>query len=132
MLGYTQPNNNIYIFFEDDEIEKLEQKKIRGIYFNLNDLRKKGLLEVSINNQIELKRMNTSVNKDSKGFVNLLQVEIRSIVYKEIKKDGLYEEHESFRHICFRDANTLDFYDKSNYNQLKYWENLDFIKTKFQ
>jgi hypothetical protein len=67
MLGETRPNNDVYIFFENDEIERLEHGKIKGTYFNCRDSSKICLLEASIEDEIPGK-IETSGKRDEKGF----------------------------------------------------------------
>lgn len=31
MLGYTQTNNDLYLFFENNEIKRLQNERIKGI-----------------------------------------------------------------------------------------------------
>ncbi len=121
MLGYTQPNNDVYIFFENGEIERLERGKIQGIYFNLKNHSKLGLLEASINDEIH-DRMKTSRNIDEEGFVTWLLLEMRLVEYQTFRERRSFELHEGFRHICLRNADSLNFSDQMNYRQLKYWE----------
>ncbi len=121
MLGYTQPNNDVYIFFEKDEIEKLERKKIKGTYFNLKDPSVTGLLEVSIDDMIN-DRMKTLGHKNDDGFMIWLHLQMRTGEYQTLKERRSFGLHEGFRHICLRDANNLDFSDQMNYRQLKHWE----------
>ena len=124
MLGYTQPNNDIYIFFEDNEIQRLSKERIQGIYFNLKDPSKTGLLEVSINDEIS-ERMKTSARKNEAGFIEWLLLEMRSYEYDFLIERGGRELHEGYRHICLKDASkpdTLNSGDKMNYQQLKHWE----------
>ncbi|MDO8516838.1 MAG: hypothetical protein Q7S33_01825 [Nanoarchaeota archaeon] len=124
MLGYTQSNNDIYIFFEENEIEKLEQKKIQGTYFNFNNLEIIGLLEVSIDNKIS-DRMITSVNKNDSGFITWLHLKMKTSEYYSLKEQKSRELHEGFRHICLRDSSNLDnlnMNDRFNFRQLKYYE----------
>lgn len=124
MLGYTQSNNDVYIFFEDDELQRLARGKIRGTYFNLEDSSKTGLLEASINDEIS-DRIKISARKNDKGFVEWLLLEMRSHEYDLLIERGGRELHEGYSHICLRDTSqpdTLNFSDQSNYQQLKHWE----------
>ncbi len=124
MLGYTQPNNDVYIFFENDDIERLERGKIQGTYFNLKDPSKTGLLEASINDEIS-DRMKTSANRDENGFWTWLLLEMRTREYEILIERRGRELHEGYRHICLIDASQVDamnFSDQTNYRQLKYWE----------
>ena len=65
MLGYTQQNNDVYIFFETDEIERLEKETVQGTYFNLRDTSVTGLLEASIDNSINEIKISAHKNDTS-------------------------------------------------------------------
>ena len=121
MLGYTQPNNDLYIFFENDEIERLENRNIRGTHFNLNDLAITGLLVASTDSTID-DRIKTLQYRDHKGCIIRLHLKIRTQEYQRLRERRSFEDHQGFRHICLRDANYLSFSDNINYMQLKYWE----------
>jgi len=127
MLGYTQPNNDIYVFFEEDEIERLETEKIKGTYFNLADTSKTGLLEASVDDSIN-DMIKVSAGKDDNGFMEYLLLEIRSREYQRLKERRSFELHEGFRHICLIDAShpeTLTPFNQLNYSQLRHWKTLD-------
>ncbi|MFA5061496.1 MAG: hypothetical protein WC494_04260 [Candidatus Pacearchaeota archaeon] len=124
MIGYTQPNNDLYIFFEDSESERLRVERIQGIYFNLRDPSRVGLLEASVNDKIR-DRIKTSVKRDEEGFCTWLLLEMRLREYETFVERRSFELHEGFRHICLRDTSkqgTLSFLDQLNYRQLKYWK----------
>ena len=121
MLGYTQPNNDVYVFFENDEIERASKEKIQGSYFNLRDLPIIGLLEVFIDDSIK-DSIETETEKDERGLVKKITLKIRTREHQKIMSRGTCELHQGFRHICLRDANRLSFPDELNYRQLKYWE----------
>ena len=124
MLGYTQSNNDVYIFFEDDDIERLGREKIQGTYFNIKDPKKIGLLEASVNDEINY-LTKTSTDRDESGFWNWFFIEMRLSVYELFKERRSQELHEGYRHICLRDVSqpeTLNFFDQINYEQLKQWQ----------
>ncbi len=120
MLGYTQPNNDVYIFFENNEIERLETEKIQGTYFNLRDPSITCLLEASIDDSIN-DIIKTLGHKNNDGFMTWLHLQMRTREYHIFRERRSFELHEGFRHICLKDANDLDFSNNLNYEQLKYY-----------
>lgn len=122
MLGYTQPiTNDVYIFFENDEIEELERGKIRGTYFNLRDISKTGSLEVSIDDKIS-EKIDIFVKKDADGFITLFHLMIKTREYSRLKERRTAGSHQGYRHIELLDSNRLNSTDQPNYRQLKCWE----------
>ena len=128
MLGFTQPNNDIIVFFENDDLARLENEKVRGVYFNPGDPKKAGLLESEVNDKID-DRVKTSINLDENGCLTKLSLEMRIREYKIIVEKGYHEIHEGYRHISLIDVSrtgTLDFSNRTNYMQLKHWQSQNF------
>jgi hypothetical protein len=122
MLGYTQENNDIFVFFESGELLRLGEGKIQGNYININHPEQIGLLEAVVDEDFCRKRMElvtTTAERNPNGFVLSMVVSMMQGVYEAVVERGRYEFHEGFRHINLLDANRLDFFDASNYEQLK-------------
>lgn len=130
MLGYTQPSpsNDIYIFLEEDEISRLENERLQGIYFNFRNPKVIGVLEVSVNDEID-DFTKTLIERDANGFVTLLQLEMKQRVHLHLKERRTHELHEGFRKIIFRTAGHLStLSDKTNYFHMKSWQDQLFEK----
>ena len=124
MLGYTQPNSDLYVFFEQDEIQRLQSERIQGTYFNLKDTTKTALLEASINNEID-DRIKTSATVDDSGLKSWFHLEFRLREYAQLVETGSLQIHEGFRHICVFDASRIDelnLLNKANYERLASWK----------
>jgi len=120
MLGYTQPSGDVYIFFEEDEVERLGQEKILGTYFNFNDSSKTCLLEASVDDAIDNLTVARGVG-DGSDFIEEFCVKMRRSVYSRFKELGSFEDHQGFRHVCLCDAGELSSgFEQMNYEQLKY------------
>jgi len=124
MLGETRQNNDVYIFFENDEIERLRNEKIQGIYFNFKNSSKTCSLEASVDNKME-DRIKTSGEKDEEGFFTQFHIKLNRREYETLLERRTGGIHEGFRHIELLDAGNienLDFRDRSSYRQLKNYE----------
>jgi len=120
MLGYTRPNNDLHIFFEENEIERLLREKITGRYFNPQYPSRKCLLEAFINNDIDDGVKTSGQKKDE--FMTYFLLEIRGPEYHRLKHKGSLELHQGFRHVCLTDASgELNFQDRIDFEQLKQW-----------
>ncbi len=117
MLGYTLSNNDVYIFFEDDEIGRLPGGVV-GKYFNLICPHVVGALKASVDDSIP-DLITTPTTKDAQGFVTEMSLLMRKNVYEKLVSRGTAGTHEGFRHIELLDANRLSFHDKMNYQQVK-------------
>lgn len=123
MISYTKSNNDIRVFFENNECFKLNDEIIKGIHFNIN-LKyplKTGHSECLIKSGLH-ELMETKIEKDKAGFVKSLVLEILPRVYDKFLDNGRYESHEGFRHIFLLNADYLNFEDEYDYMQLKYLE----------
>jgi hypothetical protein len=130
MLGYSNKGNDIFVYFENDEIKRQSKEKIKGNYINLNYPQEMGLLETIIDDEACRKQMNTIITdtqKKQNGAVISMKLSMMQKVYDKIAKNGIYESHEGFRHIRFMDANNLHFADAAPYAFIKgiYFDNSD-------
>lgn len=124
MLGETRQNNDVYIFFEDDEIERLRNEKIQGTYFNFKDPSKTCSLKASIDDEME-DLIKTSGEKDEEGFMTWFHIKMNRRKYETLKEKRTSGIHEGFRHIELLDASNienLNFGDGFAYRQLKHYE----------
>lgn len=124
MLGETRQNNDVYIFFENDEIERLGHEKIQGTYFNFKDPSKTCPLEASIDEKIG-DRIKISGEKNDKGFFTQFHIKLNQREYETLAERRTWGTHEGFRHIELLDANNvenLDFWGRFSYRQLKHYE----------
>lgn len=122
MLGYTQQNNDIFVFFESDEISKLSEGKIQGEYINVTQHQEIGRLEAVIDEVVCRKGMDTiitNVQRNSNGVISSMSISVMQRVYDYLVEMGKYESHEGFRHIHLIDVNRIDFSAELSYRQLK-------------
>ena len=117
MLGYTGKDSNVFVFFENDEIERLEKEKLQGLYFNSKYPYLVGQLEAAIDDAIN-DRIKTSGTKNDEGNFILYRLLMKRREYESFNERRTYGLHEGFRHVNLIDANNLDFNDKLNYMQL--------------
>lgn len=77
MLGYTQQNNDISVFFENDELSKLSERKIQGEYINVTQHQEIGTLEVAVDDVVCRKRMETiitNIQKNPNGIISSMSI----------------------------------------------------------
>lgn len=124
ILGCTQSNNDVHVFFENDEIEQLEKGTVKGTYFNLKDPSKTCPLEASVEN--EIKKIATSGEKDKEGiFMTKFYIKISPREYQTLKEKRTAGTHDGFRHIELLDASNPDnlgFGFGYAFRQLKHYE----------
>lgn len=109
MIAYTQKNNDVYVFFENDKLED----KIVGSYFNEDS--SIGIIEVSV-----VPNLNDLVKAGKEN--GIYKMELSEKVYSDFCKRKTFELHEGFRHIFLRDTSNMEswsFWDKFNYGQLR-------------
>jgi hypothetical protein len=114
-------HNDMYFFFENDEIERLEKEAVKGIYFNRKDLGITAKLNVTVKDKIHEKALIKVKNNDD-GFICEMQLKIWSKNYVEFKEEKKADYHDGFRHIIFRNAANIDgltVFEQFNYRQLK-------------
>lgn len=126
MLGYTQKeDNNVIIYFENDEIERLGKEIIRGTDFPnpLVTASTTALLEASIDDKVHL--VEIDINKDDSNTATLVNLKLRYKEYFQFKEKGKKIFHEGCRHIELYDASDLEklgLMDQFNYRQLKFYK----------
>ena len=117
MIGYTQTcNNDVYVFFEGDDVDRLGREgRLEGIYVS-GDLQRKGVLDVAIDDRACRQMMNTAFARRDNGGCS---VRIMKRVYDKLVETGSAEPHEFFGHIILRGANNLSMMGQINYNRLR-------------
>jgi len=121
MLAYMASHNDIYFFFENDEIEKLEKDPVKGTYFNRKDLGIMALLKVSVKDKLHNMYIINTKN-DEEGFITSMHLLLWSKKYSAFKESQSADIHDGFRHICLRNAANIDgltVLEQYNYRQLK-------------
>jgi len=124
MLGETRQNNDVYIFFENDEIERLGHEKIQGTYFNFKDPSKTCLLEAFVDDEMG-DRIKTSGEKNEEGFFTLFHIKISRERYETLVEKRTSGIHDGFRHVELLDASNVENLnpgDRFSYRQLKHCE----------
>lgn len=120
MLGYTcEKNNDVFVFLEGKEINRLEKEVIEGTYFNIKE--EKCLLRLSIDEDKALMEGAThEYNKNDEGIVRECYVWIQNWTYERLKRNRKLDVHRGFCHIKLFDITKLnDFFLKRNYSYLK-------------
>lgn len=121
MIGYVVPNNNnLYLFFENDEMRFLQDGALTGTFVNFKAPEKQGSLEVMIDDSIDDLIITDLEKDDSEMFITSYTVKMRSSIYHKFLHRNTYGVHEGFRHVNLRNANCLDgIGEKMNYNNAK-------------
>jgi hypothetical protein len=122
MISLKQPNNDIYFFFEGDEIKKLRFEAIHGICFNPKNF-SKGESGCSVKEGLK-ELIGTKIKKSEEGIIESLIIEIMPRVYEKLIDTGSYSLHEGFRHVNLFDSKKLDFSERFIYEGIKRWRNL--------
>lgn len=122
MLGYSHTNNDVFIFFEDEEISQMRERSIHGEHITANYPEMLGALEASLNDTIcraKMEPIATEIQRVDGGHITSIQVFIKKDVYVRLIERGTYELHQGYRHISLLDTQRLDFNDQLLYEQLK-------------
>jgi len=122
MLGYTErSSNNVYVFFEDNEIRELESRTIIGTYFNPKDYSVTCPLEVIVEECLnDLTKIVAEFGEDD--FISSFKVLIRRSEYERLLKTKSFEDHKGYCHVFLLDVDNLDPMTNLNYEQLKNWK----------
>lgn len=117
MLGYVAPNNDVFIFFENNEIELLAKEKIKGSFVNFENPDLIVPLEVMVDNETN-DRIKTDCEKDKEGNFLWYSLKMRQRDYNQFEERRVYGLHEGSRHVNLIDVNKMDFSDGFNFRQL--------------
>jgi len=122
MIGSSPSSNNLIVFFEGDEIDRLEYGIKDGIFVNNKYPIKYGVLEAFINDELSRNRQELvtfDAKKNERGYYTYMLISINSNAYRELKESGCVQDHHGNRHMKLQDANRLDYFSKSYYSSLK-------------
>jgi hypothetical protein len=119
MLGCTQENNDVIIFFEGSEIKALKRRKIKGQYFNNTFPTVVAELEASVTDDIS-DLVTTEIDKDASGLVRRFELKMKRRVYNRLVENGKSSSHQGYRHVDLLDSSRLEYgSDKITYTALK-------------
>lgn len=121
MIGTVAENNDVHVFFENDDLSLLAKGKVKGTYVNSRDA-SIGSLEVSVDDAAA-KRLGQladfTLKKDAKDVIMGLEGYLTKKAYETLleRNVGL---HLGFAHINLVNAEReMSFHDRFNYEQLK-------------
>jgi len=122
MIGTVAQNNDIYVFFEGDDLQRLGKGEIKGTYINAHDSSIMGELEVKVDD-VAAKMFGEAADfilkKDKKEVVTGLEGYLTRGVYKTLLERDV-RMHLGFAHINLINCEKeLSFHDRNNYEQLK-------------
>jgi len=122
MIGTTLKNNDIHIFFEDEDIDNLLIGKVIGSYINLCNMYKPGRIISGVDNKLCEQKMEltyATASKTEDGLVHLLELAISDRAYAGLTERGSFEDHQGYRHIHLIDTARMKGNDKLFYLSLK-------------
>ncbi len=131
MLGYVAPNNDVFIFFENNEIGLLAEEKINGFFINFRNPDLIVPLEVMVDNEIN-DRIKTDCKRDDDGNFLQYSLRVRQRDYNQFKERRVYGLHEGYRHVNLIDINKMDSFDESNFRQLCHYRDKHLRLKKFK
>ena len=122
MLAAHFPNNNdVHIYFENDEINRLEKGKIHGLFFDSTVNFPHSPLEISLQDKPLVDCIDIKIKQEG-GVINSVEITFQQSNYSTFKERHFYEFHQGYRHVALLDVNALDFNYRFNYMKLKHLE----------
>ena len=121
MIGTIASNNDVYAFFEGDDIRKIAQGKIEGAFINPEDPSKIGLLEVMVDDAfcIRFGELASFERQKIEGKTIGLKVFISKKKYEELRERDV-GVHLGYAHVnLISTERDMSFHDRCNYEQLK-------------
>ncbi|MBN2567730.1 hypothetical protein JXB02_06635 [Candidatus Woesearchaeota archaeon] len=123
MLGYQGPHNDIYVFFEDGEVDGLEKGVVEGAFVNHRNPTHLGDLLVTVDDgacRRALEPVIIKMERTRDRIVKEARLTIMGNVYAELAQTGSAEPHLGWSHIFLYDVSRLtDITLKANYGQFK-------------
>ena len=122
MIGYTAPSNDVYIFFEGDDLTNLGHNPISGTYLDFSDLAFQSTLEVIVDDESCRRKMEQAfLNRELTPQGKLVEVSLFMMhrVYSELLETGLIEHHLGYCHIFLRLDLKIPFHEQCNYKIAK-------------
>lgn len=118
VLGCTTQNNDVYFFFENGDIERLETERLRGNFVNFNKPEVPSSLEARLDEKIS-GRIKTPSIKDNNGVISRMVLLVKREAYQKLRDNRTFKTREGERDIYLLDTDILEPMDKVTYNYLK-------------
>ncbi len=111
MIGCTLPSNDIYVFFEDGEIEQLRSEQLEGVHVNTSFER--GVLEVLVDDKKCQEACERVLIDNKTG--EYLRLYIREEILSRLEERGSYEDHKGYCHVCLKSLGNLPIFELMMY-----------------
>ncbi|MBT3985060.1 hypothetical protein HOD38_00710 [archaeon] len=111
MIGCTLPSNDIYVFFEDGEIEQLSLGQLEGAHVNTSFER------IALEVIVDDKRCQDACERvliDRKPG-EYLRLYIRDEILSRLKERRSYEDHKGYCHVSLKGLDDLPISELSIY-----------------
>lgn len=116
MLGYTAANNDVTIFLEQVEIERLQSEKLRGFYFTHDPGSQQLPLDLSVNAEFFKHQQGQVVLRQTDDLVSAF---VRPDLYDRLRKSGAVRLHEGYRKVNLLSLGVLGILEAHNYAVLR-------------
>jgi hypothetical protein len=125
MLSYMAHNNDLFFYFENDEINRFESEKIEGVFVNFySNPIICGTIDAVVDDELGFDLAKTKINTDTNLYVVSMSLIVKRRVYDDFKRRRSVELHQGYRHISLIDVNNLSDFDIMGYNLLKGYASL--------
>lgn len=116
MLGCYYRHNDLYVFFEPEEIINLGTELVVGSFVNSNH--SLGKLEARVVEDLDDLIKVEARKKDATNWESVA-ISIRGMIYRQFLERKTYEAHVLPGHIFLKDVRNLDLGEEGMYQQLK-------------
>lgn len=118
-------NNDLFFYFENDEINRFESEKIEGVFVNFySNPIICGTIDAVVDDELGFDLAKTKINTDTNLYVVSMSLIVKRRVYDDFKRRRSVELHQGYRHISLIDVNNLSDFDIMGYNLLKGYASL--------
>lgn len=119
MIGTTGRGEDIYVFFEGADLEKLNQNKVTGVYIR-SDLHRTIDVTCSLSDeQCKTRGENVvALFLKTNEVISSLDLVLREAVYQRLVKSGYYIDHHGWRHVNLLAVDSLKRGDREMYDAL--------------
>ena len=136
MIGYRLRNNDVHIFFEDNDVKRLGEGKIEGQYVNLRfsgnniiNIGKVCKLETELVPDLD-DMVRTTGEKDKNKSFTFYGIQISQRVWNDIISDGWGGNLKGFRNVILIDVDRLG--DSQDSRTRSYIDSYRILKSKIK
>lgn len=117
VIGCMEQDSDLHFYLTADEVGRLRDERITGVFVNLNNPGIRGKLEIMVNDLSQ--EIISTLQHGEAGKTTYILVQLKNNRYEQLVRDGSTGDHQGYRNIEISNINRVDFLKKAHYEKIE-------------